>query len=68
MLRITSEHRLIMIPDLMWPLNFLTGLNQNALGVFLPLIVEELGYTSYHANLYSVPIYVVGAVGEFSPM
>ena len=52
----------------MWPLNFLTGLNQNAFGVFLPIIVEELGYKSFHANLYSVPIYVVGAVGQSSPM
>ncbi|RFU31592.1 hypothetical protein B7463_g4711, partial [Scytalidium lignicola] len=47
----------------MWPLNVLAGLTQSAFGVFLPLIVQQLGYTSYHANLYSVPIYVVGAVG-----
>jgi hypothetical protein len=50
--------------DLMWPLNLLAGITQSAFGVFLPLIVQQLGYTSYMANLYSVPIYVVGAVGK----
>jgi MFS family permease len=58
------KHPLTRISDVMWPLNLLAGLTQSAFGVFLPLIVEQLGYTSYHANLYAVPIYVVGAVGE----
>jgi hypothetical protein len=32
--------------------------------VSLPaVIVKDLGYSSYRANLFSVPIYVVGAVG-----
>ncbi len=34
-----------------------------AFSVFLPLIVRDLGYSSYRANLFAVPIYICGAVG-----
>jgi hypothetical protein len=40
-----------------------SGIQQSGFGVFLPLIVQQLGYQSFYANLYAVPIYVVGAVG-----
>ncbi|OCF41064.1 hypothetical protein I317_05075 [Kwoniella heveanensis CBS 569] len=45
------------------PTQIIGGIPGNAVPVFLPLIVRSLGYESYRANLYSVPIYVVGAAG-----
>jgi len=48
------------------PANIFSGIQGQAFTVFLPLIVQQLGYASYHANLYAVPIYVVGAVGLWS--
>jgi len=44
-------------------INTFSGIQQSAFVVFLPVIVQQLGYTSYHANLYAVPMYVIGAVG-----
>lgn len=45
------------------PGNIAASVPGQAFSVFLPLIVADLGYSSYRANLFSVPIYVVGAVG-----
>lgn len=45
------------------PANIAASVPGQAFSVFLPLIVKDLGYTSYRANLFSVPIYFVGAVG-----
>ncbi|TDZ16575.1 putative transporter [Colletotrichum orbiculare MAFF 240422] len=36
-----------------------------AFSVFLPLVVQELGYSSIQANLMSVPPYVCGALGLY---
>jgi len=48
---------------LILPCNIAASVPSQAFSVFLPIIVKDLGYTSYRANLFSVPIYVVGAVG-----
>ncbi|CAK7212690.1 hypothetical protein SBRCBS47491_001552 [Sporothrix bragantina] len=45
------------------PGNMFASVIYQAFNVFLPLIVENLGYTSYRANLFTVPIYFVGAIG-----
>lgn len=45
------------------PANIAASVPGQAFSVFLPIIVRDLGYTSYRANLFSVPIYVIGAVG-----
>ncbi|KAH8653886.1 major facilitator superfamily transporter [Xylariales sp. PMI_506] len=50
----------------MWlivPGNMCASVIYQAFNVFLPLIVENLGYTSYRANLFTVPIYFVGLIG-----
>ncbi|KAK4045991.1 hypothetical protein OIV83_006456 [Microbotryomycetes sp. JL201] len=47
------------------PCNIAASLPNQAFSVFLPLITQGLGYKSYRANLFAVPIYVVGAVGLF---
>jgi len=46
-----------------WPCNFLSGTITAVFSLFLPLIVQDLGYAGNLANLYAVPIYVVGTVG-----
>lgn len=45
--------------------NILASVPGGAFSVFLPLVVEGLGYESIHANLMSVPPYVCGAVGLY---
>lgn len=35
----------------------------SAFGVFAPLVVKGMGYTSLEANLMSVPPFIVGAFG-----
>ncbi|KAL1858131.1 hypothetical protein VTK73DRAFT_7926 [Phialemonium thermophilum] len=45
------------------PGNITASVVYQAFNVFLPLIVQNLGYTSYRANLFSVPIYFIGTVG-----
>ncbi|KAK4046566.1 hypothetical protein OIO90_006517 [Microbotryomycetes sp. JL221] len=47
------------------PLNIAASTPSQSFSVFLPLITQGLGYTSYRANLFAVPIYVVGAFGLF---
>ena len=43
--------------------NILASVPGTAFSVFLPLVVEGLGYESVQANLMSVPPYICGAVG-----
>lgn len=45
------------------PLNIASSVPNTTFGIFLPVIVQGLGYSGIYANLFSVPIYVVGAVG-----
>jgi hypothetical protein len=45
--------------------NICASVPSQAFSVFLPLVVEGLGYTNLHANLMSVPPYVCGAVGLY---
>ncbi|KAK3705081.1 hypothetical protein LTR37_013448 [Vermiconidia calcicola] len=45
--------------------NILASVPSAAFSVFLPLVVEGLGYSSIHANLMAVPPYVCGAVGLY---
>ncbi|OAA65321.1 Major facilitator superfamily domain, general substrate transporter [Niveomyces insectorum RCEF 264] len=50
----------------MWtvvPGNISASVVYQAFNVFLPLIVQNLGYKSYRANLFAVPIYFIGTVG-----
>ncbi|KAI5459370.1 major facilitator superfamily domain-containing protein [Mariannaea sp. PMI_226] len=46
-------------------LNILASVPSSAFSVFLPLVVEGLGYKSIRANLMSVPPFVCGAVGLY---
>ncbi|KAI1848845.1 hypothetical protein JX266_005273 [Neoarthrinium moseri] len=46
--------------------NICTSVPNQAFSVFLPLVVQGLGYSSIQANLMSVPPYVCGAVGLYS--
>ena len=48
------------------PFNIAASTPSQTFSVFLPIVVKALGYTSYHANLMSVPIYVVGALGLYA--
>jgi hypothetical protein len=48
------------------PANIAASVPGQAFSIFLPIIVRDLGYTSYRANLFSVPIYVIGAIGLWS--
>jgi hypothetical protein len=48
---------------LLLPCNITSSVPGQAFSVFLPIIVRDLGYSSYRANLFAVPIYVIGAVG-----
>jgi len=41
---------------------FSVNISLYGLGTFLPAIVRGLGYTSYHANLMTVPIYICALV------
>jgi hypothetical protein len=45
------------------PANIAASVPGQAFSVFLPIIVKNLGYASYRANLFSVPPYAIGAVG-----
>lgn len=45
--------------------NICASVPSQAFSVFLPLVVQGLGYTSIQANLMSVPPYVCGAVGLY---
>ena len=45
--------------------NIMASVPPNAFNVFLPLVVEGLGYSSLHANLMSVPPFVCGAVSLY---
>jgi len=45
--------------------NICASIPGQAFSVFLPLVVQGLGYTSITANLMSVPPYVCGAVGLY---
>ncbi|KAM0790505.1 hypothetical protein ACM66B_003378 [Microbotryomycetes sp. NB124-2] len=47
------------------PCNIAASLPNQAFSVFLPLITQGLGYKSYRANLFAVPIYSIGAIGLF---
>ncbi|PWN53886.1 MFS general substrate transporter [Violaceomyces palustris] len=51
---------------LLLPCNIAASTPSQAFSVFLPIIVEDLGHTSYHANLMSVPIYAIGAIGLYA--
>ena len=44
------------------PFNILASVVGQALSVFLPLVVKELGYSSIRANLMAVPPFVCGAM------
>ena len=45
--------------------NICASVPSQAFSVFLPLVVEGLGFTSLRANLMSVPPYICGAVGLY---
>ncbi|CAO2649767.1 Nn.00g010590.m01.CDS01 [Neocucurbitaria sp. VM-36] len=45
--------------------NICASIPSQAFSVFLPLVVEGLGYSSLEANLMSVPPYVCGAIGLY---
>jgi MFS family permease len=45
--------------------NICASVPSQAFSVFLPLVVQGLGYSSLQANLMSVPPYVCGAVGLY---
>jgi len=45
--------------------NICASIPGQAFSVFLPLVVEGLGFTSLRANLMSVPPYLCGAVGLY---
>ncbi|KAL6704438.1 hypothetical protein ACN47E_008182 [Coniothyrium glycines] len=45
--------------------NICASVPSQAFSVFLPLVVQGLGYSSIHANLMSVPPSVCGAVGLY---
>ncbi|KAL0943055.1 allantoate transport protein [Colletotrichum truncatum] len=45
--------------------NICASVPGQAFSVFLPLVVQGLGYSSIHANLMSVPPYVCGALGLY---
>ncbi|OAL57474.1 MFS general substrate transporter [Pyrenochaeta sp. DS3sAY3a] len=45
--------------------NICASVPSQALSVFLPLVVKDLGYSSIQANLMSVPPYVCGAIGLY---
>ena len=45
--------------------NILASVPGQAFSVFLPLVVEGLGYESIHANLMAVPPYLIGAFGLY---
>jgi predicted MFS family arabinose efflux permease len=48
---------------LILPCNIAASVPSQAFSVFLPIIVKDLGYASYRANLAAVPIFLTGAVG-----
>jgi hypothetical protein len=50
-------------PGVILPANIAASVPGQAFSVFLPIIVKNLGYASYRANLFSVPPYAIGAVG-----
>ncbi|KAM0746698.1 MFS general substrate transporter [Meredithblackwellia eburnea MCA 4105] len=43
--------------------NLITTLPVSAFGVFLPLILQGMGYAGVRANLMSVPPFIIGALG-----
>lgn len=45
--------------------NICASVPSQAFSVFLPLVVQGLGYSSIQANLMSVPPYVCGAIGLY---
>ncbi|KAH8882022.1 MFS general substrate transporter [Thozetella sp. PMI_491] len=45
--------------------NICASVPNTAFSVFLPLVVQGLGYSSLEANLMSVPPYICGAVGLY---
>jgi dolichol kinase len=45
--------------------NICASVPSQAFSVFLPLVVQGLGYSSIEANLMSVPPYVCGAIGLY---
>jgi NhaP-type Na+/H+ or K+/H+ antiporter len=45
------------------PCNIASSVPNTTFSIFLPVIVSGLGYKGIRANLFSVPIYVIGAVG-----
>ena len=45
------------------PCNIASSVPNTTFSIFLPFIVSGLGYKGIRANLFSVPIYVIGAVG-----
>lgn len=45
--------------------NICASVPSQAFSVFLPLVVEGLGFASLRANLMSVPPYIAGAVGLY---
>jgi len=48
---------------LILPCNIASSVPNTTFSIFLPVIVSGLGYKGIQANLFSVPIYVIGAVG-----
>ncbi|KAK1775122.1 MFS general substrate transporter [Copromyces sp. CBS 386.78] len=45
--------------------NICASIPSTAFSVFLPLVVEDMGYSSLQANLMSVPPFVFGALGVY---